>query len=178
MLRPGGGLRHEIQIRRRGQRQPGPLDQHEADIAPPHQMLRTRGTGRQVGQIAHDLAERLGFASVRGSGNGRLHHRRSLKGPLFARSRCGQNHPVSAAPIGTAPIATAQGVKMLPMNIAVTARAATNGQNDGPALFCRYSGVASITDVTSTSRRSSAIPSITALGRSLHIGVRLRTTGV
>jgi hypothetical protein len=54
-----------------------------------------------------------------------------------ARGRFGQNQPVSATPIGIAPAATAQGVKMLPMNIAVTASAATSGQIEGSALFWR-----------------------------------------
>ena len=91
----------------------------------------------------------------------------------------GQNQTVSAAAIGIAPHTTAQGLKMLPMNMTVTASAAMSGQSDGPTPFWRYNGSASMTEVTSTSRLPNASPSSAGSAPgSLHSGAMLSTVGV
>ena len=52
--------------------------------------------------------------------------------------------------IGTAPMVIPQGVKMLPMNAAVVASAARNGQSVGPGNSSLLSGSASSVRVVST----------------------------
>jgi hypothetical protein len=73
----------------------------------------------------------------------------------------GQNHPVSAMNEGTAPMTTAHGVKMEPMNIPEIASADRSGQMLGSGNTFRWSGSASRSDVTSTSRLSLRRPTTT-----------------
>jgi hypothetical protein len=93
--------------------------------------------------------------------------------------RLGQNQPTRVTNSGTAPIGTAQGVKIDPMNSPVVASAASSGQIDGSGSSPRWSGSASTAPVISSSRRSLRSPVTTCRGiGSSHRGARPETTGM
>ncbi len=73
----------------------------------------------------------------------------------------GQNHPIIVTNTGTAPYTTPQGVKIDQTNKIVVAIAVRNGQMDGLGNNRRWSGSASSTCVTSTSRASERSPTTT-----------------
>src|SRR5204862_1402501 len=130
--------------------------------SPERQGPGAEGAGRQrtdikSADLAH-IAPPAAGASF-GRGNVRCANGQSCVPP--SSGLFGQNHPTIVTNTGTAPYTTPQGVKMDHTKRMDTAIPARNGQIDGSGNNCRWSGSASSTCVTSTSRASVRSPTTT-----------------
>ena len=110
----------------------------------------------------------LRMPNVHGGQPGDIEHRAlySLCHISLARRRSagcvsGQNQPIMVMATGMAPMVMPHGVKMLPMNAAVVASAARNGQMVGAGNSSWPSGSASSVRVVRNERASSSRPTTT-----------------
>jgi hypothetical protein len=133
-------------------------------MSPPHQAAVAESILRQVRDI--DDRSLLHSCSSRASRSGCDSEANSSLSSFLS----GQNHPTNVMKTGTEPITTAHGVKIEPTNSPVTAIPARKGQMEGSGNFDLWSGTASSTCVTSTSRISLRSPVTTG-------GLRVAPTG-
>src|SRR5581483_3914633 len=116
------------------------LDAHEQHDSPPERIATPEGVDGQLSNV-ENVSLRHGCSCSK-----------SLPGP------CGQNQPMRQMPAHAAPMGAPQGVKMSAMKPTPVASARRNGQSDAPGTTKRWSGFASSTSVTSTSRFLASSP--------------------
>src|SRR5204862_1187455 len=124
-----------IHVRRGAQREGEPLDEHEAQRPPPHDVARPEHDVGQPAQIHHPT-QPLRHARLRVS--------EWRAGAISCSGFVprGQPHPANAIVESAKPTTYAHGVKMAPMNVTPMANAMRSGQCDSAGCSWRLSGSA------------------------------------